>query len=238
MATLNEESGGYFQQDLSQIHRKLMTSLSHVADVLVSEITESGKDSEKQQALQSASADLAVAIEDIRTLKKLCEKILSNDSTEILSFSGFLKELDVEIDRAKRTKISLGLLLLEFDLQASQLKKSWGAEATQYIEETAQILKTICRKSDLLGRSSNTGFFLGLVGADLEESFAVAEKINEILREHPLYIPCQITHGIGLAICPLHAAERDDLVFRAQQSARTARQGGGTATRLQQIEKK
>jgi len=58
MANLDEEFDGYFSQNLSHVHRKLMTSLYHVADVLVSEIKDSRTDHSKQQALQSAAADL------------------------------------------------------------------------------------------------------------------------------------------------------------------------------------
>ena len=238
MATLNEESATYFLQDLSQVHRKLMTSLSHVADVLVSEINDSGIDNRKQQALQSAAVDLAMAIENIRTLKKMRDKIISDESAGILSFSRFFEELGIEIERAKRTRSSLGLLLLEFDLRASQLGKPLGAKANQYIEETAQSLKTVCRKSDLLGRSANTGFFLGLVGADLQKSSAVAEKIDEILKEHPLYRVCRVDHAIGVAVWPLDGTERDDLIFVAQQLVRTTRQGSARAIRIQGVEKR
>jgi hypothetical protein len=69
MANQDEESAGYFLQDLSKVHRKLLTSLYHIADVLVSEIKDSRTDHSKQQELQSAAADLAAAIENIRTLK-------------------------------------------------------------------------------------------------------------------------------------------------------------------------
>ena len=225
MVTLFEESDSYFPQDLSEVHRKLMTSLFHVTDVLVWEISDSESDNDKQQALQLAAVDLATAIEDIRTLEKLREKAFADESAGILSYSGFLKELGVEIERAGKTKSSLGLLLLEFNLRAVQPAVPLGAEAKQYLEETAQILKTVCRKSDLLGYSANTGFFLGLIGADLEESSAVADKIDELLRGHSLHKLCQIDHRIGIAVWPLNAVEKDDLVFVAQQSVRTVRQG-------------
>jgi hypothetical protein len=92
MATLNEKSSPYYQQDLSQLHRRLMTSLSHVADVPVSEINGSGIDNGKQQALQSAAVDLAMAIEDIWILNKFLNKTIANESGGILSFSRLCEE--------------------------------------------------------------------------------------------------------------------------------------------------
>jgi hypothetical protein len=91
-----------------------------------------------------------------------------------------------------------------------------GTEADEFIHETVQMLKRVCHKSDLLGRSNNTGFFLGLVGADLEKSSAVAKNIDELLRNQPLYGLCQEGHRIGVAVWQLAANERDDLVFVAQ----------------------
>ena len=84
MANLDEKSGGYFLQDLPQVHRKLLASLYHIADVLVSEIKDSRIDHSKQ-VLQSAAADLAEAIESIRTLKQLRDKILADEFEGILS---------------------------------------------------------------------------------------------------------------------------------------------------------
>jgi len=227
MANLHEQSGGYFLQDLSQVHRKLMTSLYHIADVLVSEIEDSQTDHSKQQALQSAAADLAAAIENIRTLKKLRDKILADEFAGILNYTRFLDQLGIEIEHSKRTKSPLGLLVLEFDWPAVQLDKSSCASVDQFIREVTQILKAHCARSDLLGRSANTGFMLALIGADIEKSSAVAEELSEALSKHPLYEACHIDHHLGVAAWPLHASQKEDLVFCAQQFARSTRQGGG-----------
>jgi GGDEF domain-containing protein len=223
MADLPEESGGYFSQNLSHVHRKLMTSLYHVADVLVSEIKDSRTDHFKQQALQSAAADLAEAIEDVRTLEKLRDKILADESAGIMSFRRFLDQLGVAIDHSRRTKSPLGLLVLEFEWPAVQLDKSSCARVDQFIREAAQILKVQCGRSDFLGRSADTGFMLALIGADIEKSSEVAEELNEALNKHPLYEVCDIDYHIGVAAWPLHASQREDLVFLAQQLARSSR---------------
>src|SRR3990172_5301771 len=124
MANLHEHSGGYCLQDLSQVHRKLLTSLYHIAAVLVSEIEDSGTDHSKQQALQSAAADLAAAIETIRTLEKLLDESLTDEFAEILSYARFLDQLGIEIDHSRRTRSQLGLLVLKFELPGVQLDKS------------------------------------------------------------------------------------------------------------------
>lgn len=221
MANLDEESGGYFLQDLSQVHRKLLTSLYHIADVLVSEIKDSRTDHSKQQALQSAAADLAAAIENIRTLKSLRDMILADEFEEILSFRRFLDQLGIAIDHSRRTKSPLGLLLLEFEWPAVQLNRSSYDRVDQFIGNVIQILKTQCSRSDFLGRSADAGFLLALIGVGFEKSSAVAEELGEALSKHPLHEACHIDHHIGVAAWPLHGTQREDLIFRAQQSARS-----------------
>ncbi|MFN8008441.1 MAG: hypothetical protein U0V70_15750 [Terriglobia bacterium] len=217
---VREPFEGDVSMELTAVHRKLMTSLSYVTDVLVSEIAGSESDPNKQQALQSAAADLAIAIEDIRALKRLRERILSQESSGILSYSGFLKELGTEIERAKQSNRPLGVLLLEFNLPSDFKHREENTREALYIEEAGELLKTICRKSDLLGRSAHHGYFLALVGAGLEETSAAAGTIENLFKNYPSNPSGRISYAIGTAVWPLHGSERTDLVFGAQQSVR------------------
>lgn len=74
MAPVSNESATSFQQELSQIQRKLITSLFHIAEVLLPEINDPVMDYRSQEALQSAAVDLAIAIENIRNLKRLLDR--------------------------------------------------------------------------------------------------------------------------------------------------------------------
>lgn len=176
--------------------------------------------------LELVAVDLAIALTNLRAVKRLKERLSTDELTGLCNQKHFLERLEIEVKRANRNSSSLGVLLFSIDNMAeiSALGYSAREKAVRHI---AQLLSQKTRATDVLARFGDTEFTLTLGGCDLETSLFVAEKFRKLIAGQPSEDLGAVTVSVGTAAYPVHTTERDELIFLARQAACLARYGGG-----------
>ena len=181
-----------------------------------------------QQVLEFVVADLAVALTNLRTVKKLKKQIGTDEATGLYNAHHFLEHLEIEIKRSNRNDSLLGILFLELDDVAGIKLKLGNVALDEAMQQVAQLLKKNSRITDLLARFSDMAFALSLGGTDIDKSLFVAEKLRKLIAQESFQdLGGPLTVSVGVAVYPLHAVEREELIFMAQQAARLAKYNGG-----------
>lgn len=177
-------------------------------------------------ALELAASDLAIALTNLRSVKRLKARLSTDDVTGLYNEKHFLERLEVEMKRANRNGSSLGILLFSVDSTAEVSQQGYPA-IEKVIRHVARLLKKNTRATDVLARFSETEFTLTLGACDMERSLFVAEKFRKLISDEPAEELGAVTVSVGVAVYPVHATEREELVFLARQAACLAKVGGG-----------
>jgi diguanylate cyclase (GGDEF)-like protein len=176
-------------------------------------------------ALELVAVDLAIALTNLRAVKRLKGRLSTDELTGLYNQKHFLERFEIELKRAKRNGSPLGILLFSIDNMAeiSALGHSAREKAVLHI---AQLLTKQARATDVLARFGETEFTLTLGGCDLQTSLFVAEKFQRLISDQPHENLGTVTVSIGAATYPMHTVEKDELIFLARQAACLARFGG------------
>ncbi|MCI0624075.1 MAG: diguanylate cyclase [Acidobacteria bacterium] len=176
--------------------------------------------------LELAAVDLAIALTNLRAVKRLKDRLSTDELTGLCNQKHFLERLEIELKRSNRNGSSLGILLFSIDNMAeiSELGYSVREKAVRHI---AQLLSRKTRATDVLARFGDTEFTLTLGGCDLETSLFVAEKFRKLVSDQSDDDLGPVTVSVGIATYPVHTTDKDELVFLARQAACLARYGGG-----------
>ncbi|MGH9425740.1 MAG: bifunctional diguanylate cyclase/phosphohydrolase, partial [Terriglobia bacterium] len=176
--------------------------------------------------LELVADDLAIALTNLRAVKRLKSRLSTDELTGLCNQKHFLERMEIELKRANRNGSALGILLFSIDNMAeiSELGYSAREKAVRHI---AQLLSQKTRATDVLARFGDTEFTLTLGGCDLETSLIVAEKFRKLVSDQSDDDLGLVTVSVGIAAYPVHTTDRDELVFLARQAACLARYGGG-----------
>ena len=176
--------------------------------------------------LELVAEDLAIALTNLRAVKRLKDCLSTDELTGLCNQKHFLERLEIELKRANRNGSSLGILLFSIDNMA-KISELGHPAREQAVRHIAQLLRQQTRATDVLARSGDAEFTLTLGGCDLETSLMVAEKFRKLVSDQPDKDLGAVTVSVGMAAYPVHTTDRDELVFLARQAACLARYGGG-----------
>lgn len=168
------------------------------------------------------------------TERKQSEQALQNlanfDSLTQLSNRGFFEtRLDDAMEYAKRSKDIMALLFIDLD-RFKQINDTMGHKAGDDLLQTlASRLQESVRKSDLVGRWGGDEFVVLLTSlATPNDAYRVAEKIRESVLE-PMQlsgVTVTVSTSIGVALFPLDADNKEDLLDSADTAMYQAKSSG------------
>lgn len=124
---------------------------------------------------------LKIANEELRNRADL------DGLTGIFNHRYFQEHLAVEFMRAKRYKSPLALLLFDVDL-FKKVNDNYGHVVGDVVlKQIALLLKINTRVSDIVARYGGEEFVLVLTETQLNQAYFVAEKIRNIIENHPIH---------------------------------------------------
>jgi diguanylate cyclase (GGDEF)-like protein len=110
--------------------------------------------------------------------------------------------LEREVIRSQRHSRPLSVLMLDID-KFKSINDSFGHLCGDFVlRKLAEIIRTTVRKEDLFARYGGEEFVLVLVETDLQEGVGVAERIREMVEQHPFRFESthlHLTISIGIA---------------------------------------
>ncbi|MFO0879644.1 MAG: diguanylate cyclase [Gemmataceae bacterium] len=125
--------------------------------------------------------------------------------TEAWNHAAIIEILEHEIDRSRREKRPLGLILGDLD-HFKRVNDQYGHLAGDAVlREAYQRMAHAMRPYDLVGRYGGEEFLIVLPGCDLEASLNVGDRIRQRISDHPVLhadesIP--VTISLGATVSP------------------------------------
>ena len=159
-------------------------------------------------------AECVVAYFD-RATSELAYKARHDPLTDLLNHAAFTRELELELERAKRYERGVTLIFFDFD-NFKEINDTFGhPEGDRVLRRVAELLRDSLRRTDLAGRMGGDEFAAFLVETDEETggSFLarLQDRLDELIASEELPMPVELS--AGLAHFPSDA-DHHDALFR------------------------
>jgi diguanylate cyclase (GGDEF)-like protein len=106
--------------------------------------------------------------------------------TQIWNRSAVLKRMREELERAKRSNLHIGTIMLDVD-HFKQVNDTYGhAAGDDVLREIARRLCSACRTYDIVGRYGGEEFLAVTSNTDFEETRSLAERFRKTMAETPI----------------------------------------------------
>lgn len=151
------------------------------------------------------SAEAVQAVEKARLIRELQEQATQDPLTRLWNKKAFCQKLDVEIDRCRRHKQELALIFIDLDGFKSFNDTHGHLMGDKLLHDFTHILKTHCRKIDILGRFGGDEFVVIAPQTDADGALHLAEKLRSYTENHhfltgDLNSSAQLSCSIGIAM--------------------------------------
>jgi diguanylate cyclase (GGDEF)-like protein len=176
--------------------------------------------------IDSLVTECVVAYFD-RATSELSYKARHDALTDLLNHASFTRELELELERARRYGTGVTLVFFDFD-DFKEINDTHGHQAgDRVLQQVAQLLRRQLRQSDLAGRMGGDEFAALLVESDPTTGETFLGRLNtqlaEVVESGQLPVPVAISAGwarypddgedaqslLGIADTRLYEAKRD-----------------------------
>ena len=124
--------------------------------------------------------------------------------TGCLNRRGFEERFDAELNRAQRTGLPVGLIMLDLD-HFKEINDTRGhAAGDDVLRWAVEVMNDVVRPMDVVGRIGGDEFAVAVPGAGPDDSMNVAKRLQAALTD-------RAPASIGVACFPTDGADRDEL---------------------------
>ena len=179
----------------------------------------------------------AQALESTRADNRRLEELATTDSlTRLLNRRALLERLSVELDRARRFKQQLSLLMVDIDHFKSVNDQHGHLVGDGILREMGTLLTGGVRTVDVVARYGGEEFVLILPETAIDGAVVFAERLRERVAEHRFDLGIEpifhLTCSVGVATFPSpRVASTEDLFARADEALYRAKSGGRNQVR-------
>lgn len=176
-------------------------------------------------ALSEKVVELQKAKEELRQLA------ITDGLTGLYNYRYFKEHLTQELNRAKRHKLEVSVVMLDIDHFKHYNDTNGHPAGDTVLKQISRLLKDNIRNIDLAARYGGEEFVLVLLEANKASAKIVAEKIRRLIEEHQFEFEeaqpnGKITISTGVATFPEDGQDFDALVKIADQRLYRAKQSG------------
>src|SRR3954451_6505228 len=158
----------------------------------------------------------------------LARAMRTDPGTGMLNRSGLREALDAEIDRARRSKRPLAVVIVRIDRQRPL--SAGAGERNGVVELVARSVRRVKRGMDQAARLGERELALLVPECEPNEAFLVAERVRAVARKELEGLPASITVSLGVACYPEHGATAESVLHAASQGVAAAEQLGRDRT--------
>lgn len=179
------------------------------------------------QSLESVADICANSIQNAHYVERVKQLAYLDGLTGIFNRRFFELRIMEEVERARRYSTSMAVIMADID-QFKRLNDEFGhLLGDEVLRQVSSIFHQQLRKTDVVCRYGGEEFALLLTQTNVDQAFAVAEKLRRIIEKWQFPgVPRAITISAGVAAFPLHGKNRDELVRAADSGLYLAKQAG------------
>ena len=160
----------------------------------------------------------ALARRDRHSIRELAGAATTDPLTGLLNRRGFERAFARELERARRSRQTLSVLVADID-HFKQVNDRFGHDTgDQVLRRFSGALARTARLGDVVGRLGGEEFVLVAPATDVDGSYALAERIREALRAELEGEPYAVTLSVGIAVFPRHGRSARELLEAADQA--------------------
>jgi len=179
----------------------------------------------------------AQTLESTRADNRRLEELATTDAlTRLLNRRALLDRLSAEVDRARRFKSHLSLLMVDLDYFKSINDQHGHLVGDAILRQVAALLAANVRTVDVVARYGGEEFVVILPETAIDGATVFAERLREHVRGHRFEVDANrifhLTCSVGVATFPSpRVTSTDDLFARADEALYRAKSGGRNLVR-------
>jgi diguanylate cyclase (GGDEF)-like protein len=175
--------------------------------------------------LEALASQAAIAIENAR----LYEEAITDGLTGLYHHKYFKARLREEIERSKRYKHPLGLLMIDIDYFKNINDKYGHLVGDRILKELGGLLRKSIRFGDIIARYGGEEFALALPETDKKDALKVGERLRRKVEDMTFESNIKLTISVGVGCFDGEYMEfedrdlinqADDALYRAKQRGR------------------
>lgn len=187
-----------------------------------------GQASQQVASLALLADQAAMAIANLRLRDQLRVQSLRDPLSGLFNRRYLDSVFAREVDRALRQKKTLGVLMIDID-HFKGINDRFGHEVgDQVIKRVGETMQSFFRDSDIVCRFGGEEFAVLLTDTDLQGAVSRGDSFRcEIAQMTWLILGAErVTISMGLALCPEHGRNADDLMRCADKALYQSKAGG------------
>lgn len=183
-----------------------------------------------QQLAITVAKQISMALANLNLRESLHIQAIIDPLTGLYNRRYLEETLEREIHRGRRKKAPIGVILMDID-HFKRTNDAYGHEAGDTLLATiGGVFKKHLRREDVPCRYGGEEFLLILPDASLENSFKRAEELRNLIArldvKHQGVSLGKITASFGVANCPEHGENMEDVIRSADAALYLAKAGG------------
>jgi len=176
-----------------------------------------------------------LAIENSQLFEKTLTRMHTDHLTDLWNHGYFQYLLQKEIETAKATKSSLGLITIDLDDFKVYNDTLGHQTGDKILKELAELLKKQSRKMDYVCRYGGEEFTIILPQTEAQEAFLIAERLRTDISKHRFaheeILPTKaLTVSMGLATFPTDGATPAEIIAASDKAMYQAKNKGKNNT--------
>jgi two-component system cell cycle response regulator len=221
--SFDRKRGGIFFLRTERSERVLTADDAAFAEVVIRAAVTAIR---RAQALDSSRADN----------RRLEELATTDPLTRLLNRRAMLERLSAEVDRARRFRSQLSMLMVDVDYFKSINDQHGHLVGDTILRQLATLLANAARTVDVVARYGGEEFVMILPETATDGAVVFAERLREMVRQHRFEVDANrifhLTCSVGVATFPSpRVTSTDDLFARADEALYRAKSGGRNLVR-------
>jgi diguanylate cyclase (GGDEF)-like protein len=185
---------------------------------------------EEDKSLFVTFAATATAAYRNALLHREVQKLARTDAlTSVYNRTGFFEMGRREVERARRFKHPLSVIMLDVDL-FKDINDTFGHEnGDQVLRVIAERISASIREIDIFGRYGGDEFIILLPESDLQNASTVAERLRNCIESTPIQVgkdQIPVTISLGVAMATEKTSSLAELIDQADAAMYQAKQSG------------
>ena len=191
-------------------------------------------DEETTELVKSYADISAVTLQNAQLFQKTISGGMFDDLTGFYNAVYFNERFGEEINRSKRYRIELGIVLVEIDNfvpLTDEFGSNWSEDV---LKEVSEVIREQVRDTDITARIQAGQFVIILLQSDRRNSYIIAEKIRASFERKNMTrmrrSRASTTISVGVSMFPQDAQDKTSLISSVEDALNISKTHGGNKT--------